>query len=525
MSQQIVVIGAGIGGLAAALRLAHAGERVTVCEAHSAPGGKMRTLPSAAGPVDAGPTVMTMRHVFEGLFADVGERLDNHVTLHRETVLARHFWHDGTTLDLFADPERSAEAVRSFAGPKAERQFRTFSKQAQSLYEAFDAPMMQSAAPQMGALSAAALKRSALAKLLMSGRTLAQELSRAFEDPRLRQLFGRYATYVGGSPFQSPALLSLIWHAEALGVWRVDGGMHALAQAVARLAETRGAEFHYNAPVAEIETDRGRVSGVRLENGTRLPADKVLFNGDPRAISTGRLGTRVSKAVATKAVEPRSLSAEVWAFAAAPRGPELAHHNVFFGGDPRDEFDPIAKGRLPKDPTLYICAQDRGTGITPDHGSLERFEIIMNAPPCADPNGQARNEETPPCRTTVFETLKAFGLSFSPEPDIQTATGPQGFNRLFPASLGSLYGRSPHGLTASLDKPRVVTKVPGLYLAGGGVHPGAGIPMATLSGRHAAAAMLKDRGSTSTSTPTAMPGGTSTGSRTMEPALSRSSLS
>ncbi|MEL6315456.1 MAG: FAD-dependent oxidoreductase, partial [Pseudomonadota bacterium] len=137
----VLVIGAGIGGLAAAARLAHAGCTVRVLERHSAPGGKMRTLPSEAGPVDAGPTVLTMRWVFEQLFESLGEKLSDHLILHRQTMIARHFWPDGGSLDLFDDPDRNEAAIAEFAGAKAARQFRTFSARAKSLFEAFEKPV------------------------------------------------------------------------------------------------------------------------------------------------------------------------------------------------------------------------------------------------------------------------------------------------------------------------------------------------------------------------------------------------
>ncbi len=517
--EKVVVIGAGMGGLAAAIRLAAAGLAVTVVEAHGAPGGKMRTVDSAAGPVDAGPTVMTMRHVFDDLFAAAGTTLDAHVTLHRETVLARHWWPDGSTLDLHADPEDSAAAIRAWGGPRAESDFRRFSARAARLFEAFDAPVMQAARPTFGRLAAHVAARPALIPAMDPVSTLARSLSRQFRDPRLRQLFGRYATYVGGSPFASPAVLALIWHAEAKGVWRVEGGMHRLARVMETVATSLGVTFLYDAPARRIEMQSGRVAFVQLASGTRLPAARVVFNGDPRALATGLLGDGARPAVPQTAVDPRSHSANVWTFAARPRGPDLHHHNVFFGPDPRREFGPIAEGRLPEDPTLYVCAQDRGTGRNPPE--LERFEIIMNAPPLAE--GQTEDIET--CRTRTFRTLAAYGLTFGPEPSDATLTTPARFEALFPGSLGSLYGRSPHGLTAAFARPTARTPVPGLYLAGGGTHPGAGVPMATLSGRHAAEAILTDRTSTSRSRPTATPGGTSTASPTTAAAPSPSSPS
>ncbi|MGY6412460.1 MAG: 1-hydroxycarotenoid 3,4-desaturase CrtD [Alkalilacustris sp.] len=521
MTERILVIGAGVGGLATALRLAHAGRAVTVLERAATPGGKMRTLPSAAGPVDAGPTVMTMRWVFEELFDSVGEQLADHVTLHHEPLLARHWWPDGSTLDLHADPQASEAAIHAFAGPRAAAEFRVFDAEAARLFAAFDAPMMHAAKPGFGRLAATVLTRPALIPPLAPFATLARRLAARFSDPRLRQLFGRYATYVGGSPFASPAVLSLIWHAEARGVWRVEGGMHRLAQALESLARTRGAEFRYGAHVARIDTRQGRATGVTLQDGTRLQADRIVFNGDPAALHRGLLGEAARRAVPKAAVTPRSLSAQVWAFAARPSGPDLAHHNVFFGADPHAEFDPIAAGGLPTDPTIYVCAQDRG-GAPP--GGLERFETIMNAPPMAESEGPT------PCRMQqdrdlTFGTLARFGLTFDPPPPDAALTTPTGFGALFPGSDGSLYGRSPHGLTASLQRPTAQTAIPGLYLAGGGAHPGAGIPMATLSGRHAAAAILNAPASTSPSRRTATPGGMSTRSATAAPTPSRSSPS
>ena len=526
MTERILVIGAGVGGLAAALRLAHAGRTVTVLERAADPGGKMRTLPSAAGPVDAGPTVMTMRWVFEDLFDAVDEHLADHVTLHPEPLLARHWWPDGSTLDLHADAQASEAAIHDFAGHRAAAEFRAFDAEAARLFAAFDAPMMQAARPALSRLAATVLSRPALIAPLAPFATLARRLAARFSDPRLRQLFGRYATYVGGSPFASPAVLSLIWHAEARGVWRVEGGMHRLAQALEGLAHARGAAFRYGAHVARIDTQGGRATGVTLQDGTRIPADRIVFNGDPAALHRGLLGEPARRAVPKAAVTPRSLSAQVWAFAARPSGPELAHHNVFFGADPHAEFDPIPAGRLPTDPTIYVCAQDRGG--TPPEG-LERFETIMNAPPTLPPEG-AENEGPTPCRMQqdrdlTFGTLARFGLTFDPPPQDNALTTPAGFAALFPGSDGSLYGRSPHGLTASLQRPTAQTAIPGLYLAGGGAHPGAGIPMATLSGRHAAAAILSAPASTSPSPRTATPGGMSTRSATAAPARSPSSPS
>lgn len=516
---RIAVIGAGMGGLASAIRLANAGCRVTLLDSRNAPGGKMRSVESLAGPVDAGPTVLTMRHQFDALFALAGKRMEDFVELAEEPLLARHWWRDGTSLDLFSDKERSVEEIRRFAGERDANAFRLFSKRAERLFKGFEFTMMESARPTLSSMSSAVLRNPSLIKDMAPMSTLAGSLAQTFRDPRLRQLFGRYATYIGGMPRLSPGVLQLIWHAEASGVWRVKGGMHRLAEALGELARSQGAELRMGETATRFEIQSGRVSAVHTADGAKLRVDAVVFNGDPRALHTGLMGEAMIGAVPQSATEPRSLSARVWAFSAEAAGPELVHHNVFFGSDPDAEFGPIHDGRPPDDPTLYVCAQDRGGGVKPP--ALERFEIIENAAP----TDQETPEERDQCRTRVFNRLTEFGLTFTPRPDASKVTIPAAFDRMFPASLGSLYGRSPHGMMAAFHRPTARTAVQGLYLAGGGAHPGAGIAMAALSGRHAAEAIAMDLALPLQSRPTDMPGGISTASRTMGLRPSRSSPS
>jgi 1-hydroxycarotenoid 3,4-desaturase len=446
-----------------------------------------------------------MRHVFDDLFACAGASLNEHVTLIPQDLLARHFWPDGSTLDLYADVEKSIAAIAEFAGPKSAAEFRSFHNRTKTLFDAFDAPMMQAPKPSLAKLVPYVLARPALIPAMAPLSTLAQMLGKQFSDPRLAQLFGRYATYVGGAPHLSPAILSLIWQAEAAGVWVVKGGMHELAQAVATLATLQGAVIETDAHVARITTQDGRATGVTLEDGTRIAADTIVFAGDPRALATGALGPDTAHIAPQTATLPRSFSARVHSFAATPSGPELAHHNVLFDADPLSEFHDLEHGRIPANPSLYICAMDRGQGHAPP--TLERFEIISNAP-ATDTTQPPRDLDT--WHHQITARMARFGIGFTPTPTAQSITPPQTFARMFPASQGALYGQSPHGMTASLKRPTAVSGVPGLWLAGGGTHPGAGVPMATLSARHAVEAILSARTSTSTSVQTAMRGGMST---------------
>lgn len=519
--RRVVVIGAGVGGLCAAVRLAHAGCAVTVVEAAQGPGGKMRTVASAAGPVDAGPTVLTLRGVFDEVFAAAGTTVEEHLTLVPQPLLARNWWPDGATLDLHADPEANAAAIRAAFGPRAEAEFRRFHALTAQAFAAFTPPVMEAPRISLPRVAAAALSRPALLPMLMPGMTMARHLALTFREPKLRQLFGRFATYVGGTPQTTPALLSLIWQAEAAGVWVVEGGMHRLAQALEGLARAGGARFRYGVAATRILEHWGQVSGVALADGSSLAADAVVFNGDPAALRQGLLGPAARGAVPARAVTPRSLSARVWAFAAKPSGRDLAHHNVFFTADPGAEFGPLSRGRAPEAASFYICAQDRGLGAAPR--GRERFEIILNAPPLPLSGPPPPPAEDLRCHDLMLSTMTAYGLGFDPAPPPTAITGPAGWAAMFPGSRGSIYGLSPAGMTAAFRRPPAQTALPGLWLAGGGAHPGAGVPMAARSGLHAAAAILSAPPSASRSGRTAMPGGMSMASRTTGAAPSRSS--
>jgi 1-hydroxycarotenoid 3,4-desaturase len=519
---KVAVVGAGLGGLASALELAHAGWEVELLEAASAPGGKARQVAAGGRPVDSGPTVFTMRWVFESLFASVGERLADHLSLAPCETLARHAWPDGSRLDLFADRARSEEAIAGLAGPAEARRFRAFCERARTIYHALAPVFIEAEKPSPLGVATALGPRLDLLGDLLPGRTLWGALSRELSDPRLCQLFGRFATYVGGSPYRAPALLMLIWHVEAAGVWRIEGGMHRLAQALAALAEARGARIRYDAPVSEILVRSGRAAGVRLAGGEEIPAEAVLFNGDAAALSAGRLGEAVRRA--TRRVRPaqRAHSALTFSALAEPRGLALHHHSVLFCRDYPAEFRAIEAGRLPEEPTVYLAAQDRAGDTAP--GGPERVFGIINAPATGDIR-TIPEEEIERCLTSADRLMRACGLELGILEETRTVTAPQDFERLFPATGGSLYGRSPHGSMASFARPGARSRIRGLYLCGGSVHPGAGVPMATLSGRLAARTMISDRASTSRSVRAAMPGGISTESATTAPALSRSSAS
>ncbi len=502
-----VVIGAGVGGLAAAIDLAAAGLSVTLLERAPAPGGKLREVSVAGQAMDAGPTVFTLRDVFEQLFADAGFSLDALLALRPAERLARHAWDSPETLDLHADRDRSVAAIGAFAGAAEARRYVAFCNRARRIHDALDATFMRDARPSPAAL----VRRAGLRGLggllrIAPFTTLWQALGEHFHDPRLRQLFARYATYCGSSPFAAPATLMLIAHVEQQGVWLVDGGMHRLAQVMADIAGRLGATCRYDSHVTAIEAGRGRVSAVRLADGTRVTADIIVCNADIGALADGRLGA-AARVLPPVPRERRSQSALTFNLLARTQGFALLRHNVFFGGDYAREFDDVFEHRrLPRDPTVYVCAQDRDGAQSPSGD--ERLLCLVNAPPDGDlhPLDPGAPER---CLEEMMLRFARCGLQVEPSAP-PTITTPADFDALFPGTGGALYGQVSHGWRASFERPGSRTRLPGLYLAGGSVHPGAGVPMATLSGRLAAAAVLADLRSPRRSGRTATAGGTST---------------
>ena len=503
-----IVIGAGAGGLAAALALASAGISVTVLERASSAGGKIRAARVGDSAVDIGPTVFTMRWAFDELFRDAGFRLDDFITLDRAHVLARHAWVTGGNLDLYASVEQSADAIGRFAGAADARGYLAFAARARSIYRTLEGAFIRRACSSpLDLIGAVGLHRLAELWRITPFVTLWRALGSYFKDPRLRQLFGRYATYCGSSPFAAPATLMLVAHVEQDGVWFVRGGMQALVKALERACLRCGVTFRFASEVTRIDAKDGRVAGVTLADGERIGATRVIVNADSAAVSTGRFGTQAAAAVPPVAAATRSLSAMTWAFAARCDGFDLEHHNVFFSSDYRREFSEIfGHSQVPQEPTVYVCAQDGG-GSSASRAEKNLF-CLINAPPDGDSHTYSA-AEIDECNRRMMQALTRCGLTLHPTADQPTVTTPTDFDRLFPSTGGALYGPASHGFMASFRRPAARTKLAGLYLAGGSVHPGPGVPMAVLSGRLAAATVLADLHSIGTSRPVAIAGGTS----------------
>jgi len=514
----VAVVGAGIGGLVAALLLASRGLQVTLLEAADGPGGKMRPLRLEDGvEVDAGPTVFTMRWVFDELLDEVGSSAAAALPALRPLqVLARHAWRrDGTRLDLLADRGASAEAIAAFSSPAEGRRYLAFCDEAARVYRRLEGPHIRSARPSLLQMIAD-LGPGGLATLSGLGpfATLARALSRRFTDERLRQLFGRYATYCGASPALAPATLMLVAHVEQAGVWAVQGGMAALARSLEALARQRGVQVRYGARVQALVLRGSTVQGVQLADGERLAVDSVVFNGDAGALAAMLAPAERKAAPPAPAPRARSLSALTWAMHTGTAGFDLAHHNVFFDEDYASEFrDIFAHRRLPRRGTVYLCAQDR-LDDTPAPSGPERLLALVNAPADGDTR-DFDDPETQACENRCWSLLRDCGLEVRPPaPGAIVRRTPADFHRLFPATGGALYGPATHGWMALFRRPAAATPITGLYLAGGSAHPGPGVPMAAMSGRLAAATLMARLDSTHRSSRVLISGGTSMPSAT-----------
>jgi 1-hydroxycarotenoid 3,4-desaturase len=495
LKNRVAIIGAGMGGIAAAIRLSAFGYHVDVFEKEPAPGGKMREIFVGGEAVNAGPTVFTMRWVFDELLDASSQSLEDVLDFKQADVLARHAWENSPRLDLFADIDQSADAIGAFAGAVNAKGYRRFCVDSATIFNTLQRSYIATQRPSpVGLMRNIGPSNIGAMLALRPFSILWNALSDYFPDPRMRQLFGRYATYCGSSPFAAPATLMLVAHVEQDGVFIAKGGMHGLAKALAGVAESQGVMFHYGVGIDRILQENGCAGGVVLSDGRIHAAAAVIYNGDASALAGGLLkdaGFSPPKIAA----KDRSLSAMTWGFQARISGFEPAHHTVLFSNEYQNEFEAIFKnGKVPQNPTTYLCLPDRqadGTLMRPaDEG--ERVFCLINAPANGDTHTYTK-QEIQTCLNQTKALMQRCGLTLEMMAEPQLAASPTEFNQLFPGSGGALYGPASHGWMASFKRQGARTKLPGLYLAGGSVHPGPGVPMAALSGRLAAESLMSDR--------------------------------
>jgi len=477
-----VVVGAGLAGLAVALRLHQQGWHVTVCDNGPTPGGKMNSWRIGPYRFDTGPTLLALPEILRRLFADLGECLDEHLELEPLDPHAEYVYADGFRLAVPAAWERWVEVVRALepgdvGGLKRLHTVGARIFRLSQLTFFLGHPLTPPRLPPLSALRHLPLGHA--------WGNYARTVERLLRNDRLRKIYLRYPTYVGSSPYLCPATLLVIPYLEhAAGVWKVRGGMYRIVEALAELARRRGVELLLNTEATGIEHREKRVKAVRLASGTRLPADAVVYNGDAAALPA-LLGE-------TPRLQPkaRSLSGVVILAGLPRRIPGLAHHTIVFSSDYAAEFDELFRlRRFPTDPTVYVNAPD-DAALAPPGG--QALFIMANAP--ADPDAAWPPEQVRQATERIFTRLERAGVrGIREQAEVFDVWHPGRMAARYLAPGGAIYGDHSHGWRrAFLRPPNRPGRPRGLYCAGGSFHPGGGVPMVLLSAEITARLIQRD---------------------------------
>ncbi len=491
----IIIIGGGIGGLSTAVHLAAAGKSVSLYEKNTAVGGKMSQIHADGYRFDTGPSVITMRHVFEELFATAGRDLHDYLTLLPVDPLTRYFFADDqqTVLDIRRDLSETLAQIEAIA-PRDVEGYLAYLAYAARIHRITGPVFIYDQPPRP-----ASFLRVPLPDWFKVDpfRTMDGAIRRFVHSPQMRQLLGRFATYVGASPYLAPATLNVIAHVELSGgVWYPQGGVYQIAAALEKLARKLGVNVYTNAGVDRVELDEhGRACGVWV-NGVLQRGTAVVSNVDVTTTYKRLLPPipHVQKRLRQLQNEEPSCSGFILLWGIAAEHPQLAHHNIFFTRDYPAEFDAIFKqGKMPDDPTIYVAITSK---TDPSHAppGHENWFVLVNAPPTGPAWDWATQAES--YRELILNKLAARGIPLRGKIEYEQIITPVDLATQNGAYRGALYGPSSNAMLAAFRRPHNrVQNIPGLYLVGGTTHPGGGVPMVTLSGKVVAEMVLADLGS------------------------------
>jgi phytoene desaturase len=475
--KSVVVIGGGLGGVTLAARLASQGFRVTLCEKNEHLGGKMNVLKRNGYSFDTGPSLITLLDIFRETFKSLGSSLEDHVTPLRIDPLAHYVFADGLKLDYSTSLPDMLETIRKIE-PRDVDGFLKFMKLGAKIFnlsrETFFNHSPFEFPPQ---LNARVLKHL---PLRYGWGNYARTVQAHFKSPYLQQLFNRYPTYVGSSPYRTPATLIVIPYIEfAYGGWFIKGGLYKIIEALKELAIKNGVTILTNALVSEIIHFNRTIKGARLLDGTILPADVIVMNGDASAIHS-LLGKKEESALN---LSQRSLSGIVFLVGTSKTMPQLHHHSILFSDSYIEEFYRLFDlHEFPDDPTVYVNAASRSDrSVVPGEG--ETLFIMANAP---ESDSIVWDKEL--IEKTWQAVLKRLQRSGFPEfqssmlfRDVWT---PNNISEKYLMPGGAIYGKNSHGWKNTfLRPPNKDLRYKGLYYVGGSSHPGGGTPMVLLSAK------------------------------------------
>ena len=485
MSKTVAIVGAGIGGLAAAALLAKVGHRVTVFEQAAQAGGKAASRQLGNYRFDTGPSLFTLPDVFRAFFERLGRNVRDYLEPVPLAPLCAYDFTDGTRLHSFSDRVRFGVELEA-AGVARAAELDGYLERSARLWEwAGELFLTHSLHDPATYGSRKGLKALLNAARLSPFSNLHAANARAFADPRAAQLFDRYATYNGSSPFRTPATMRIIPHVEyAFGGYALKGGIVSVPRALERVGRELGVEFRFGTRAERLAVDRGRCRGVAA-GGEFFPCDFAVSNADVLATYRTLLDLpQAPEARRYARLEPSS-SGLVFLWGVKRRFPQLQVHNVYFSGDYRAEFEAIFGALdLPEEPTVYVNVTSKVEPADAPPGG-ENWFVLLNAPRNA---GQDWPAVAARARKAVLARLsRALGCDVGALIEAEAVIAPPDIERDTGSTHGSLYGIASHSpVSAFLRHPNRSRRIGGLYFAGGSAHPGGGMPLALLSGMLAA---------------------------------------
>lgn len=477
--KKAVIIGGGLGGLSAAIRLKTKGFDVTILEKNQHLGGKLHEVTLGDASFDFGPNTITMPHVFQNVLADAGLNPDDYFTFTRLESHTKNVFADGSSLMFHSDKEQMINELAKIDEESALR-YPVYLQETEKLYHLANKHFFhRTFSSWKDYLSIPLAKGTLMARPL---ETLDHFHRKFFKDERIVSAFNRYATYIGSSPFSSPATFGLIGHLEMTqGVYYANGGNHTISEGFVKACSDLGITVNTNSEVTSSKVRNGAIQEVLTNDGKSYSGDVFVLNGDLLTQSKRILGSHATNELMNKP-EP-SISAFV-VMASVNTRFDLHHHHVFFGKEPATEFDQIFRNHtFGTDPTIYICTSSKSDqAISPTGDNLF---ILLNAPPLqANMSPTEPNEET---KARIYNTLAKKGIAIEKHLLAEKIVGQADIANRFHAYRGALYGIASNRQRDTFLRPfNQSSSVTNLYYAGGSTHPGGGSPMVVLSGQNVA---------------------------------------
>ncbi|QQL46049.1 phytoene desaturase family protein [Sulfuriroseicoccus oceanibius] len=485
----VSVIGAGLGGLSAAISLKAAGYDVAVYEKNARIGGKLNLLEKDEYTFDLGPSIFTLPQFFRDLFERAGRNMDDYVQLEKVTPHWRNFFEDGFVFDLYEEDERMRQEFTSKlngSGEKAWQEYQRFLEYARQQYDIVDEGYFRHGLDNLWEfLRYYGLRR--LGKEIDYKRSMAESIADYFSDPRMRSIFEYFIKYVGSSALDAPGYMNLMPVIQVdYGLWYVKGGMYALAEGLGKLMEEMEIPVHLNADVAKINREGKTVTGLTLVDGTVVSSDLVVSNMEVVPTYDRLLGESPRFLKRLEKFAP-ACSGIVIHLGTNKEFPQLAHHNFFFSNNQHKHFKTVFHdGRLPEDPTLYVVAPTRTDPSKAPEG-CDNIKILPHIPPI-DPENPVSHAEYLALRDRVIDKMERSGITGLRDSVVtEDFLTPVDIEQMYRSNRGSIYGvvsdwKKNHGFKA----PKTSRKYRNLYFCGGSTNPGGGMPMVVLSGQKVA---------------------------------------